>query len=60
MRAYRPGVFARDGYEEEFHFEREQKLQLYTERARAGLPLFDPHVQSERASDKRSPKTPPR
>ena len=44
MRAYRPGLMGGEEFEDEFDHNREEKLVVYAERANAGLPLFDVHV----------------
>ena len=42
MRAYRPGRMGGEDEElvQEFRYNREEKLQVYAQRAQAGLPLF--------------------
>ena len=41
MRAYRPSRFARDDeYREDVEREKQRNVEIYAERARAGLPLF--------------------
>jgi len=50
MRAYRPGLMGGEDFEDEFDQDREDKLVVYTERARAGLPLFDAIVGPLEAS----------
>ena len=42
MRAYRPGLMGGAEWNEELEVEREAKLQMYTARAQAHQPLFDP------------------
>lgn len=44
MRAYRPSFVGGQGYSEEFEQVREEKLRIYSDRAQAGLPLFEPIV----------------
>ena len=41
MRAYRPGLMGGEYYDDEFRHDKEEKVHVYAERARAGLPLFD-------------------
>jgi len=41
MRAYRPSRFARDDeYHEDVEREKQKNVEIYAERAKAGLPLF--------------------
>ena len=41
MRAFRPSRFARDDeYPEDVEREKQRNMEIYAERARAGLPLF--------------------
>ena len=49
MRAYRPGLMGGEEFEDELDQNREEKLVVYTERANAGLPLFDVHVDQMKA-----------
>ena len=41
MRAYRPSSMGGHGFDEDFERERQDKLETYADRARAGLPLFE-------------------
>ena len=44
MRAYRPGSRGGEVFDEEIQREKEEKMVVYAQRARVGLPLFDPPV----------------
>ena len=41
MRAHRPGRVGSDEFDEDFQRQREEKIEVYTQRARKGLPLFE-------------------
>ena len=44
MRAYRPSRMGEPDCEEQTELDRQWKLAVYAERARVGLPLFEPAV----------------
>ena len=41
MRAHRPGRVGSDEFDEDFQRQRQEKIEVYTRRARQGLPLFE-------------------
>lgn len=41
MRAHRPGRVGSDEFDEDFQRQRQEKIEVYTQRARKGLPLFE-------------------
>ena len=49
MRAYRPGRMGGDEYDEDAQRRRMENVKVYVERAQAGLPLFEPAVESAKS-----------
>ena len=41
MRAHRPGRVGSDEFDEDFQRQRQEKIEVYAQRAKQGLPLFD-------------------
>ena len=41
MRAHRPGRMGSDEFDEDFQRQRQEKIEVYTRRAKERLPLFD-------------------
>jgi len=41
MRAHRPGRVGSDEFDDDFQRQRREKIEVYSQRAKQGLPLFD-------------------